>query len=97
MSTTVSPETEVTILGRVLSNGDDPIPRELALYIANLDFSDRDKARMNDLAVRNQDDALSPTEKDELIGYTKAGTILAILQSKARRSLQSKSGKPSRS
>jgi hypothetical protein len=96
-TTTTGPETEVSILARVLSNGDGPIPRELAVYIANLDFSDRDKARMNDLAARNQDDALSPTEKDELFGYAKAGTMLAILQSKARHSLKSETGKSSRS
>ena len=97
MSTTMGPETEVTILARVLGNGDGPIPRDLAHYIANLDFSDRDKARMNDLATRNQDGSLSPTEKDELFGYARAGTILAILQSKARRSLKSETDRSSRS
>jgi hypothetical protein len=96
-TTTTGPETEVAILARVLANGDGPIPRELAHYIANLDFSDRDKARMNDLAARNQDGTLSSPEKDELFGYARAGTILAILQSKARRSLKSEPDTSSRS
>jgi hypothetical protein len=87
MSTTTRHESEVTILARVLANGDGRIPCELARYIVDLDFSDRDKARMNDLATRNQDGALSSTEQDELFGFAKAGTTLSILKSKARRAL----------
>jgi hypothetical protein len=42
---------------------------------------------MHDLAVRNQKDALSPAEKEELSAFGKAGDILSILKSKARRTL----------
>jgi hypothetical protein len=42
---------------------------------------------MHDLAVRNQSDALSGTERDELFAYEKAGTLLSILKSNARRVL----------
>jgi hypothetical protein len=38
--------------------------------------------------VRNQDDALSPAEKEELFAYAKAGTLLSILKSRARRVLK---------
>jgi hypothetical protein len=41
---------------------------------------------MHDLAVRNQNDELSAAEKEELFAYGKAGTVLSILKSKARRS-----------
>jgi hypothetical protein len=50
-------------------------------------FGERDKARMHDLAVRNQEDALTPAEKEEMFAYAKAGTLLGILQSRARRVL----------
>jgi hypothetical protein len=43
---------------------------------------------MHDLAVRNQQGALSTTEKEELFAYAKAGTLLSILKSKARRALK---------
>jgi hypothetical protein len=89
-TTTHARETEVTILARVLVNERGQLPRELARYILNQDFSDRDKARMHDLAVRNQEDALSPTEKEELFAFVKAGDLLGILQSKARRTLNIK-------
>ena len=64
--------------------------RELARSILDVEFSERDKARMHDLAVRNQADALSPEEKEELYAFAKAGTLLSILQSKARRTLKIK-------
>jgi hypothetical protein len=80
-------ENEVTILARILGNGRGKLPRDLARYILGVGFSDRDKARMHDLAARNQHDALSAAEKDELSAFGKAGDLLAILKSKARRTL----------
>ncbi len=86
-ASTRSTESEVTILARVLGNERGQLPRDLARYIVELGFSDRDKARMHDLAVRNQADALTPAEKDEMSAFGKAGDLLAILKSKARRAL----------
>ena len=83
-------ETEVAILARVLGNEGGRLPPEQARYILDLGFNDRDKARMQDLAVRNQTDALSPAEKGELLAFGKAGDLLAILKSKARRALGAK-------
>ena len=54
-----------------------------ALVIQN----DRDNARMHDLAVRNQNDELTPAEKKEMHDYGKAATVLSIFKSKARRTL----------
>ena len=82
-----SSQSEIDILARVLGNGRDQMPPDIARYILKLGFSDGDKARMHDLAVRNQDDALSPAEKEELVAYAKAGCLLSILKSKARRAL----------
>jgi hypothetical protein len=65
----------------------------MARYILSRGFSARDKARMHDLAVRNQRDALDPAEKEELFAYAKAGTMLSILKSKARRALKIKAKK----
>jgi hypothetical protein len=42
------------------------------------------------LAVRNQHDDLSPAEKEELFAFGKAGDLLSILKSKARRTLRIK-------
>lgn len=81
-------ESEISILARVLGNGQGQLPPQIARYILKLGFSDRDKARMHDLAVRNQNDDLSPGEKEELFAFAKAGTLLSILKSRARRVLK---------
>ena len=80
-------ENEVTILARILGNENGQLPQDLARYILDLSVSERDKARMHDLAVRNQDDDLTPAEKEEMFAFGKATTLLSILKSKARRAL----------
>jgi hypothetical protein len=81
-------DAEVTILARILGNGRGQLPPQIARYLLTLGFSDRDKARMHRLAVRNQKDTLLPAEKEELLAYARAGTVLSILKSKARRALK---------
>src|SRR5690349_8913675 len=80
-------ENEVTILARILSNEDGQLSEDFARYILTREISERDKARMYDLAVRNQDDGLTPAEKQEMHAFGKAGDLLSILKSKARRTL----------
>lgn len=89
MATTTSHkrETEGTILIRVFENEHGLLSPEMARHILDLGFSDRDKARMHDLVVRNQADPLTPAEKEELYAYGNAGSLLSILKSKARRTL----------
>jgi hypothetical protein len=84
---------EVSILARVLGNEEDRLPAAVARYILSVGFSARERARMHDLAVRNQADSLSPAEREELSGYVKAGTLLSILKSRARRALNAKARK----
>ena len=86
-TTAATGESEVAILARILDNEDGQLPADLARYILDLGISERDKARMHDLAVRNQADDLSTAEKEEMFAFGKATTLLSILQSKARRAL----------
>ncbi len=89
MSTVTQPstETEVSILARFLDDEEGRLPVEVARYILGLKISDKDQARMHDLVVRNQSDALTPAEKEEMHAFGKAGDLLAILKSKARQTL----------
>jgi hypothetical protein len=92
MDITLPPgENEVTILARVLGNGQDRLSAQWARQLLALRFSERDEARMNELAERNNRGTLSAAEKDELLGYAKAGCLLGILHSKARRALKARS------
>lgn len=51
-------------------------------------FAAEDFDRMNVLASKAQDGALTVTEQAELESYERVGHILTILQSKARTSLR---------
>lgn len=90
MSSVAAADYEVSILTRVLGNDQEQLPTPMARYLLTLGFSPRDKERMHDLAVRNQGDALSADEKEELYAYAKTGTVLSMLKSKARRVLNIK-------
>ena len=81
---------EVAILSRVLGKDEHEMPPASARYLLSLGFSRRDKERMHDLALRNQEDGLTREEKQELAAYAKTGTVLSILKSKARRALKIK-------
>jgi hypothetical protein len=91
-ATTHASENEVTILARILGNENGKLPKDLARYILGLQISERDKARMQELAVRNQDDDLTPEVKEEMHAFGKAASLLSILKSKARRTLGKKLG-----
>jgi hypothetical protein len=88
---------EAGILARVMSDGLEQVPLDIARYILELGFPVADKARMHDLAVRNQSDDLTAAEREEMFAYAKAGTVLAILKVKARRVLGIKHKKRTRS
>lgn len=86
-TTDIPTEDEVTILVRVLCNEEGKLPPDIARYFLTLGFSERDKARMHDLAVRNQEGTLSRAEQEELFAYGKAGGLLSLLHIKACRLL----------
>jgi hypothetical protein len=82
--TSASADNDATILARFLTNGDRPLPKNVARYILTLTMSEGDKARMHELVVRNLEDDLTPAEKIEMHDFGLAGDVLAILKSKAR-------------
>jgi hypothetical protein len=92
-----TPARAATILARILGNENGQLPSNVARYILTVGFSDDDKARMHELAVRNQEDELSAGEREELFEYAKAGTVLSILKSTARRTLRAKAKSGGRS
>lgn len=81
---------ELAIFGRLLKADKGDLPRVLARYVLTLGFGEEDQVRMRELAARNQEGALSTEEQEELRNYVKAGHLLALLHSKARKSLKPK-------
>jgi hypothetical protein len=92
MTTTAaaSRTSEIAIFGRLIKSDDGDLSRDLARYILTIGFGEEDQGRMRDLAARNQVGGLSPEEREELHNYVKAGHLLALLHSKARKSLHQK-------
>jgi hypothetical protein len=60
----------------------------LARQLLKLEFSEKEKTRMHELAQRNREGKLTKQEADELDNYIHVGDLLAILQSKARKLLK---------
>ncbi|WP_165074057.1 hypothetical protein [Paludisphaera rhizosphaerae] len=63
------------------------MPEERARQILGIQVSERDKSRMRELADRNQEGTLSDAEREEMVAFAKATTLLSILKSKARLAL----------
>lgn len=85
---TTNHTSELAIFSRILNADEESLSRDLARHILTLGFGEEDQARMQELAARNQEGTLSADEKEELQHYVKAGHLLALLQSKARKSLK---------
>jgi len=81
---------EIAIFGRLIQADRGNLSPLLARYVLKLGFLKADQERMQDLAARNQEGALSGKEKEELANFVKAGHLLALLHSKARKSLRKK-------
>ena len=66
---------------------DDP-PPVTARYILKMDFRESDHKRMEKLSAKAQKGTLTAEERSVLEEYIRVSDLLAIMQSKARRSLR---------
>jgi hypothetical protein len=87
MPLTETPNDEAAILTRVLQSPDGDLPPAAARAVLKFGFPPRDRVRMHELAVKNQEGALSGAEAQELDSYRRVGRLLDLLAARARRSL----------
>jgi hypothetical protein len=92
-SQTVSTNTEAAILARLLQSRKN-MSRDVAEYLLSIDFEAGDIERMNMLSERAREGTLTGEETAELDSYLHVGSLLAILQSRARRFLKSDGALP---
>jgi len=78
------------LLQRLLDSQADRLSAELAQFILSLHFPEADHVRCAELSNKAQDGVLTASETEELDEYLAASDILAILQSQARKALQSR-------
>lgn len=92
MQATHGGASEISILNRILRPEAPTFSSQGARDILALDFDEADKQRMRDLSARARSGTLTPEEQEEAGRYELLGHLLNIMQSKARRSLQGRSG-----
>jgi len=80
---------EAAILKRLIDPGPDDMDVSTARYLLGLRFGPADLDRMDDLAARARDGTLTEDERAEIENYEHVGHLIALLKSKARRSLRS--------
>ena len=68
------------------------ISPEAAHYLLSIDFSEADRARMQELMGKSNEGALIPDERAELDGYVNIANVLSVMHSQARLALR-KSGR----
>lgn len=95
-SQAITPNTEAAILARMIQ-AKDSMSRDVAEYLLSIDFEPGDFERMNFLAERARQGNLTIEESAELDSYLHVGSLLTILQSKARRRLNSEGLPPAHS
>lgn len=79
---------EVEILSRVIAPGEPTLPTDMAQILLTFDFGKDDRERMNQLAAKAREGALTPDEQVEIDCYERVGHFLSLLRSKARLSLK---------
>jgi hypothetical protein len=86
----VTPNTEATILARIVQAEDEMLTPEAARYWLSRKLSAADEERVNELSAKARAGSLSEGEKQELDSYLHVGMLLGLMQSKARQLLQLK-------
>ncbi len=92
-SQVIIPNTEAAIFTRLLETRQVMSPA-VAEYFLSIEFDGPDLKRMNLLSERARQGSLTPEEEGELDRYLEVGTLLSILQSRARRFLRSEAQPP---
>jgi hypothetical protein len=80
---------EAAILSRVIQGSKVTLSPEAAKVFLELGFSEEDRKKMHELAVKNQHGKLSQEEERELDSYVRIGRFLDLLSAKAAKSLKS--------
>ena len=87
-SQVVTPNTEAAILARMIQSDERELTPDAAQYLLSMKLPALDEDRVNELSARVQRGLLTEAESQELDSYLHIGSLLAVLQSKARRLLK---------
>jgi hypothetical protein len=88
MHPTELPYHEAAILTRIAGPDEPAFSVATAKGILTLGFSPIDKNRMHELAAKARQGKLTAADQAEVEAYSRIGSLLGILKSKARRALK---------
>jgi hypothetical protein len=92
MQRTELPYYEAAILGRLAGSHDPSLSPAAAKGLLTLEFDPADKDRMHELAAKARAGNLTPEEQAEVEAYSRVGSLIGILHSKARGALKRRRG-----
>lgn len=79
---------EAEILTRLIGPANPSFSADAARSVLQIQFSDNDARRANELAAKSRMGALIDDEQDQLHGYLFVGAMVDLMHSKARLSLR---------
>jgi hypothetical protein len=79
---------ESIILSRVISADAQTLPESVARELLKWGFSETDRQRMSELALKARQGTLDSEDSAEIEAYERVSSFLGLVKSKARRSLQ---------
>jgi hypothetical protein len=74
---------EAAIIARMVGHHTNGLPDDLARALLRLSLDQSDLDRLHELVVKNQDDALTPSEKAELASYLRISLMVDLIRAKA--------------
>jgi hypothetical protein len=83
-SQVVSPNTEAAILARIIQTDERELTPDAARYLLSMRLPSSDEDRVNELSAKARAGSLTEAEGRELDSYLHIGSLLAVMQSKAR-------------
>jgi hypothetical protein len=86
----LTPTGEAGIWARLMAAPAKELTPQAAEYLLSISFGAADRERMERLAERSAEGALTEEEKAEYDGYLHVGNLLAVMQSRARAVLRQK-------
>ena len=88
LQSTLTANSEVAILSRIIDPDEPTFSREAARSILAFDFQPKDRERMEELAAKARAGTLSPEEQIEIENFERAGHVLSLMKAKAKVSLK---------
>jgi hypothetical protein len=87
-SQVITPNTEAAILARIIQTDERELTPDAARYLLAMRLPSGDEDRVNELSAKARAGSLTEVESQELDSYLHIGSLLAVMQSKARQLLK---------